>query len=273
MNIKLKHMIKGSVSGGYKLMKGFFKATILALSLIQIFSLKAFAEERVGNLKELENNIHSHFKNRDLEFNFVYIGTRKEFEENIRKCIINSYSKDDYLERSWLEIKPKAKITAKGIETTLKVSYLTTKEQEEYIDSELERITKSLVNTNMSTLEKVNIINEYIMDRYEYDYTKKSISVYSALTTSVAVCQGYSMTAYKMLNYAGIENRIIVGTLKGESHSWNEVKIDDKWYHLDITNNDSKEKNKYFLVSDEVLISYGYYWDIYKYPKALKEYY
>ena len=254
-------------------MKRFFKVTMLALSFLQIFSLKAFAEERVGNLIDLENNIHSHFLNRDKEFNLIYTGTRKEFEENIRKCITNSYLKDDYLERSWLEIKPKAKITAKGIETTMEVTYLTTKEQEEYIDSELEKITKSLVNANMSTLEKVTIINEYIIDRYEYDYTKKSISVYSALTTSIAACQGYSMTAYKMLNYAGVENRIIVGTLKGEPHSWNTVKIDGNWYQLDITNNDSKEKNKYFLISDETLSSHEYSWDRDKYPKAFNGYY
>lgn len=254
-------------------MKRFFKTTILALSLMQIFSLKAFAEESVGNLKDLETNIHNHLENRDVKFNLIYTGTRKEFQENIRKCITNSYSNDDYLERSWLEIKPKAKITVKGIETTMEVTYLTTREQEEYINSELERITKSLVNPKMSTIEKVIKINEYIINRYEYDYTQKSISVYSALTTSVAVCQGYSMTAYKMLNYAGVENRIIVGTLKGEPHSWNSVKINDSWYQLDITNNDSKEKNKYFLVSDEILSSHQYYWDRDKYPKAFKGYY
>lgn len=254
-------------------MKGFFKATILALSLIQIFSLKAFAEERVGNLKELENNIHNHLENRDVKFNVIYIGSRKEFEENIRNCIKNSYSNDDYLDRSWLEIKPKAKITAKGIETTMEVKYIATKQQEEYTDLELEKVTKTLINGNMSELEKVKIINEYIINRYEYDYAHKSLSVYSALTTSVAVCQGYSMTAYKMLNYAGIENRIIVGTLKGVSHSWNAVKIDGNWYQLDITNNDSKEKNKYFLVSDEILSLSEYSWDREKYPKALKAYY
>ncbi|WP_160686289.1 transglutaminase domain-containing protein [Clostridium sp. C2-6-12] len=253
-------------------MKRFLKCVIL-LTLMQIFSLKAFAEERVENIKALEDNIHNHLENRDVKFNIIYTGTRKEFEENIRQCITNSYSNDDYLERSWLEIKPKAQITFKGIETTMEVTYLTTKEQEAYINSELEKITKSLVSTNMSELEKVKIINEYIINRYEYDYTQKSISVYSALTTSFAVCQGYSMTAYKMLNYAGVENKIIVGTLKGAPHSWNSVKIDGNWYQLDITNNDSKERNKYFLVSDEILTSNEYSWDRDKYPKALKGYY
>lgn len=254
-------------------MKGFFKAIILGMSLMQIFSLKAFAEENIGNLKDLEINIHNHLENRDSYFNFIYTGTRKEFEDNIRNIIMNSYSNDDYLERSWLEIKPKAKMTANGIETSINVTYLTTKEQEEYIDSELESITKSLINEKMSTLEKVRIINDHIINRYEYDYTQKSLSVYSALTTSVAVCQGYSMTAYKMFNYAKVENRIMVGTLKGIPHSWNIVKIDGNWYQLDITNNDSAQKDKYFLVSDDTLIANQYYWNRDKYPKSLKGYY
>lgn len=254
-------------------MKRFFKAIILAISIMQISTLKVFAEERIGNLKDLETNIRSHLENRDLNFSFTYTGTKKEFEYNIRNSIYNSYSNDDYLERSWLEIKPKAKITVEGIETTMEVTYLTTKAQEEYINSELDKITKSLVNENMSTLQKVKIINDYIINRYDYDYTQKSLSVYSALTTSVAVCQGYSMTAYKMFNYAGIENRIIVGTLKGTPHSWNIVKIDGIWYQLDITNNDAIEKNKYFLVSDDTLSLNQYSWDKEKYPKALKGYY
>ncbi len=254
-------------------MKRFFKVIIMVLSIMQIVTLKAFADESVGNLKDLESNIHKHLENRDSNFTFIYTGTRKEFQDNIRNSITSAYSNDDYLERSWLEIKPKAKITAEGIETTMNVTYLDTREQEEYIDSELEKVTKSLINEKMSELEKVRVINDYIINRYSYDYTLKSISVYSALTTSVAVCQGYSMTAYKMLNYAGIENRIIVGKIKDIPHSWNAVKIEGNWYQLDITNNDSIEKDKYLLVSDDTLVSNQYYWDRKKYPNALKGYY
>lgn len=84
----------------------------MILSIMQIFTFKAFAYESVGNLKDLESNIHKHLENRESNFTFIYTGTRKEFIDNIRNSIKNSYSNDDYLERSWLEIKPKANITA-----------------------------------------------------------------------------------------------------------------------------------------------------------------
>lgn len=251
-------------------MKRFFKTIIITLAVMQVMTLPAFAYDKFQKWEDIEYSIYNHLRNRDANFTFIYIGTRKEFEENIRECIRNAYSKDDYLERSWLEIKPRAKVTESGIETTMDVTYLTTKEQEEYIESTLEDITKHLVDSEMSDLEKVIAINNYIIDRYEYDYKQKSISVYSALTTSLTVCQGYSMTAYKMLSYLGIENRIIVGKINDIPHSWNIVKIHGKWYHLDTTNNDSTEKNKYLLLGDDTLINNNYIWDRDKYPKALQ---
>ena len=251
-------------------MKRCFKTIIIVFIIMQIMTLTAFSYEKVQNLDAMEDNIYRHLENRDEKFDFIYTGTRKEFEDNILKCIKDAYSKDDYLERSWTEIKPKANATEDGIETNLDVTYITTKAQEEYIDVELERITKSLINSDMTVIEKVRCINDYIVNRYNYDYTLKSISVYSGLTTSFASCQGYSMTAYKMFNYAGIENRIIVGKIKDVSHSWNSVKIKDKWYHVDITNNDSIEKDKYFLVGDDTLIANGYFWDRNNYPKIEK---
>lgn len=254
-------------------MKRFFKTIIITLTMMQVMTLSVFAYDKVQKWEDIEYNIYKHLENRDANFTFLYTGTRKEFEQNIRQWIRNAYSKDDYLERSWLEIKPKARVTESGIETTMDVTYLTTKEQEEYIESTLKDITKHLVDSEMSDLEKVIDINDYIINRYDYDYKQKSISVYSALTTSLTVCQGYSMTAYKMFSYLGIENRIIVGKINDTPHSWNVVKIQDKWYHLDITNNDSIEKNKYLLLGDDTLIANGYIWDRDKYPKALGGYY
>ena len=95
-NSKLK--IKGLVLGGYIIMKRFFKVIVMALSIMQIVTLKAFAYESTGNLKDLENNINKHLENRDSNFTFIYTGTRKEFIDNIRNSIKNSYSNDDYLE-------------------------------------------------------------------------------------------------------------------------------------------------------------------------------
>jgi glucan-binding YG repeat protein len=117
----------------------------------------------------------------------------------------------------------------------------------------------------MSTYDKIKTINKYLIDRYEYDNTFVSNNVYSALTTGKTTCQGYAMTTYKMLDLAGVENKIIVGDLEGVAHGWNLVKIKGNWYHLDVTNNDVTD-NKYFLKNDSTLINDGFTWDENDYP-------
>lgn len=234
-----------------------------------IISIPACAYELFSDWDSVKDYIYENMESREKEIKFIYNGDKTNYGLKLKEELKDTYSRDDYLERSWIEIKPEAYDTKNGIETTLNIKYLCTKEEEEYIDSTLQEITSSLITENMSDLEKVKTINDYIINRYEYDYTFQSVSVYSALTTSKAVCQGYSMTAYKMFNFAGIENKIVVGTLKGIDHSWNLVKIDGKWYQIDITNNDSRTPNKYFLVNDQFLIYNNYRWDSKEYPTAL----
>ncbi len=254
-------------------MNKFFKATVVLIIIVNTAGVPTYAKETdINNLKEAKEYIYEHLKNRDKVISFIYTGPKDNFASNITQTIKDAYMKDDYTERSWIDIQPHATLTDEGIETTVNVGYLTTKEQEEFINEELKKATDSLIYNGMSDIDKVKKISEYIESKYEYDYTLKSTSVYTALTRTVTVCQGYSMTAYKMFNYAGIDNRIVIGTNNGASHSWNIVKIDGKWYHLDITNNDSTRSNRYFLVSDSFLENNRYIWSKSNYPEALKNY-
>lgn len=253
-----------------------YKKYILStLIFIQTFFMTtpSYAYEVFSDWDDVKNYVYENMIDRKTEIEFTYKGDSNGYAEKLKDVLKQAYSDDDYLERSWTEIKPKAHDTKEGIKTTLNIKYLCNKDEENYIDRELKKAVHSIINDNMSDYEKVKAINDYIIERYEYDNDLKSLSVYSALTTSEAVCQGYAMTAYKMLNYAGISNRIIVGTAKGIAHSWNIVEIDGKWYQLDITNNDSvANRNKYFLVSDEFLINNNYKWDSKMYNSALENY-
>lgn len=250
------------------------KYILAGFIFIQTFmiTVPAYAYEVFSNWDDAENYIYENMVNRENKIEFIYSGDKTDYGLQLKAALKDTYSKDDYLERSWIEIKPNAYDTEDGVKTTLNIKYLCTKAQEDYIDNELESATYSIIDDTMSDYDKVKAINEYIINRYEYDHNLKSLSVYSALTTSEAVCQGYAMTAYKMFNYAGIENRIIVGTARGTSHSWNLVKVDGNWYQIDITNNDSGNPYKYFLVNDQVLINNNYIWDSKMYPSASENY-
>ena len=71
-------------------------------------------------------------------------------------------------------------------------------------------------------------------------------SAYSALVLGTTVCAGYS-AAYQMLcNALGIDAVSITST----THEWNEVRLNDSWYNVDCTWDDSTSSCRYFTKSD-----------------------
>lgn len=233
-------------------MKRFIKNLLLGLVIIGVIG----GQPVLATDYDLNTEVYNHLENWDTEFEIDY------YNNDALDVVKDIAKKDDYLTRSLKRLEYRRD----GHTATVKVIYLTTKEQEEYINSELAKIVNSIIKNNMSDYDKIKTINKYIMDRYEYDDSLLSNNVYSALTTGKTICQGYAMTAYKMLNLAGIENRIIVGDLEGVPHGWNLVKLNGYWYQLDVTNNDAVGSNKYFLKNDKSLRSDGFTWEVNDYP-------
>ncbi len=123
-------------------------------------------------------------------------------------------------------------------------------------------------------LEKLLVIHDKMVAECDYDVkaldktTEKLVpdSAYHAIGVfrdKVAVCQGYSQALYIIAKELGIEMDFCYSEEK--NHMWNYVKLDGKWYHLDLTNDDPVEKDEngvvvprndprayhiYFMVSD-----------------------
>lgn len=234
------------------------KTSIISLSLTLVCSVGASAQT-ISYKDKLENDIYNHMVNRDNVFYFIYPS------DSAISLLQDAAKKDDYLERSIAVYTTKKS----GYYYEADIQYRTTKEQEEYIDSELSRIVNNLIDSRMTTVEKIKAVNDYIVKIYKYDDNLKSDNVFSALTTKTTVCQGYAMTAYKMLNMIGIDCRIINGDKSGGiSHAWNLVKIDGVWYHMDCTNNDNIVRDKYLLTSDQYMRENEFIWDSAQYPSA-----
>lgn len=63
-------------------------------------------------------------------------------------------------------------------------------------------------------------------------------TLYGALVEKKAVCDGYATAMQYLLGRVGIECLMVYGSdgeNEGENHAWNMVKIDDEYYHLDVT--------------------------------------
>lgn len=101
---------------------------------------------------------------------------------------------------------------------------------------------------------KVKRVHDYIIENTEYDQNLTSNNVYNVYGTIMqhyAVCEGYSKSMKYLLDAANIPCVIVCGVAQNsngqaESHAWNYVKLDDKWYAIDVT------------WDDPVIIGYGY---------------
>lgn len=171
----------------------------------------------------------------------------------------------------------------KGNILTFDIEYLTTEEQEAFIQSEVERIVHNIITPAMSDVEKVKAIHDYVIlnSTYSYNTNTSPHAAYSILKEGKGVCSAYAMLTQRLLEEAGMEVRYVTG-YTSELHAWNLVKVDEEWYHLDTTWDDptfdasaGDQSNyvqyDYFLISDKEMSKDHKIDTKSDYPKATSE--
>lgn len=136
----------------------------------------------------------------------------------------------------------------------------------------------STISSNMTEIEKVTAIHNAIINNTAYQYTGDNAhTAYGVFVDGLAVCDGYAK-AFLLLTYmAGIDATRVIG-YAGENHSWNMVKVNGSWYHIDLTWDDPISirpvlRYDYFLISDET-ISADHSWTRYDHlPTCPMDYY
>ena len=121
--------------------------------------------------------------------------------------------------------------------------------------------------------EKEKWIHDYLVRNIAYGYPDDdrdtdgdAFTTYGALVRGKCVCNGYSEAMKLLCDLSGIDCKMITGTAGGENHAWNLVKLDDQWYHTDVTWDDPSPDVKgrvlytYFNV-EETAIDKSHSWD------------
>lgn len=125
----------------------------------------------------------------------------------------------------------------------------------------------AMVNPDWSDFEKALFVYDYLIANYQYDHALKIYDAQTFFTERKGVCQAY-MLAYRAIMCAlGIEN----ASVSNSNHTWNQVKIGGKWYHVDCTWGDpysmvdgqkcdyfSKVSHTNFLKSDDGIRGNGH---------------
>ncbi len=145
--------------------------------------------------------------------------------------------------------------------------YIIKKDDKNKMKTELETVVSDIVQGVKgleSIYEKELYIHDRICEKASYEVTDDPLiyTAYGALVTGRAVCEGYSRAMQLVCDKVGIPCVLVYGDASGEGHMWNLVSINDEWYHLDVTWDDTDDKiyRTYFNVCDsEILESHTEY--------------
>lgn len=108
--------------------------------------------------------------------------------------------------------------------------------------------------------------HDYIAYKCEYDYDRleddilpmESHTSGGVLTTDIGVCDGFSNTYSYLLHKFGIECDLVISW--EINHAWNIIKLNNEFYHVDITWDDpvrdrlGQVVHSYFLISDAKML-------------------
>lgn len=208
------------------------------------------------SLEELGREIKNNLINREQAFSMRYINDTGFLKEGLKGIFDELVNQDDYLHYTIDKYSYVYEGFKGNVTISFQVQYAETKEQSDYVTSRVDEILSRIITDGMDDYQKEKAIHDYIVLNVEYDTSYTENSAYAALTKGKTVCQGYSLLAYKMLNRAGIETRIVEGDAKG-LHLWNLIRLDGEWYHLDCTwddpvpNRDGYISYRFFNLTDE----------------------
>nr|WP_269206246.1 transglutaminase domain-containing protein [Clostridium botulinum] len=224
----------------------------------------------VNNRKEFYNVLKESLENFETQVNFKIPNyNEKDYDLSIIDEILLQHPDIDYGFKSWeytLYENPNYSKRILKVNLKYELDKKTMEKEKKDVKNKVNYILKSIIKPDMSDIEKELAIHDYIIKLGNYDvkaknakkYVPEDFNAYGILINKTGVCESYAKATYHLLNNAGIQCKYITGKAAGEDHSWNMVKIDNKWYNLDVTWDDPvlEDVPKVYEEIDEVVYDY-----------------
>lgn len=113
------------------------------------------------------------------------------------------------------------------------------------------------VNKDGENQEKYQQLYTFLMERNEPTYETSITPAYSLLRHGVGDCKAFALVYMAMCRQIGLDCQVVSGTKNGEPWSWNIVKEQDTYYHVDLL--ECNKKGMFAMKTEEEMA--GYVWD------------
>lgn len=178
-----------------------------------------------------------------------------------------------YIEKNFYYSKYTDETDSNQYINELYIFYMTKKDtilaMRKLVDDKVNTFINS-IDTDISETEKVLLVHDWIAMNTVYGYISQYVdengqeqpltadaknrghSMYGVLIDGVGVCQSYTEAMCYILPKLGVE--CVSCVCSDINHVWNCVKIDGKWYHVDVTWDDVKKKKIMFSETESKMI-------------------
>ncbi len=180
----------------------------------------------------------------------------------------NDYIEDGYKVGGEYEIRSTAHISdayRSGDDSQL------SEEDKETLDM-AKKVLDEVVEDGMSDFEKELAVYQWMVENIggssggiisRPGMDRSAFTPHDVLAKRQAVCVGYATTFRLFMNMLGMDCRIV----HNEYHSWDLVKLDDDWYHVDIYSDAQGIMYANFNMTDQICEN-GHTWDQSALPEA-----
>lgn len=119
----------------------------------------------------------------------------------------------------------------------LKFSYETSRDSLRQMQSQVQRVFASsrlYVNSEDIDALKYAQLYAFLMERFDYQMATSITPAYSLLSHGVGDSRAFAVVYAAMCRQVNLECHVITGTRNGEPWSWNLVRDDGVYYHVDL---------------------------------------
>lgn len=120
------------------------------------------------------------------------------------------------------------------------------------------------IKDGLSEYDLEILVHDMVIDSCQYDKSVKtaeddylSFTPYGALINGKAVCEGYAKCFQYVMSRVGVDCVPVLGVGQKELHMWNAVLINNCWYYVDPSWDDSKDYSRYdyFNITESQLLA------------------